>query len=70
MATGYASPTLVNRREVDSEPMCDREMTLIEKLDFEEKNLKTRLADIEKLRNLLVQNPDVHEILKLMGRRY
>lgn len=48
----------------------DRQVSLIEKLNTEEERLNTRLAEIAQLRALLEKNPDVHEILKLIGRRY
>lgn len=48
----------------------DRPVSLIEKLNTEEERLNTRLAEIAQLRTLLEKNPDVHEILKLIGRRY
>lgn len=68
MATGYYS----GPAEVSANELCvtDRQITLEERLDSEEASLKARLKEVGRLKTLLANNPDVSEILKLLGRRY
>lgn len=58
--------------EASAKDLCvsERQITLEERLDSEEASLKARLEEVGRLKVLLAQNPDVSEILKLLGRRY